>query len=171
MKTLLLLRHAKSSWDEPLLEDFRRPLAPRGRKAATRMGRFMGREGLIPQRVLCSGAVRATETLELLSEGMDRDLPTQIRDDIYHASPGSLLELIRSLPDHEDPVLLIGHNPTFEDLARQLVGSGDPEALRDLASKYPTGALAVLDFRIGHWADLEAGEGDLRAFVRPKAVK
>jgi phosphohistidine phosphatase len=170
LKTVLLLRHAKSSWDEPLLEDFRRPLAPRGRKAATRMGRFMGREGLIPQRVLCSGAVRATETWELLSEGLDRNVPTEIRDDIYHASPMSLLELVRSLPDHEDSVLLVGHNPTFEDLARQLIGSGDPGALRDLASKYPTGALAVLDFRIGRWVELDPGEGDLRAFVRPKAL-
>jgi phosphohistidine phosphatase len=134
------------------------------------MGRFMGREGLIPQRVLCSGAVRAEETWELLSEGLGRNVPTEIRDDIYHASPASLLDLIHSLPDREDSVLLIGHNPTFENLARQLAGSGDPGALRDLAAKYPTAALAVLDFRIGRWRDLEGGEGDLRTFVRPKAL-
>lgn len=171
MKTVFLLRHAKSSWDEPLLEDFRRPLAPRGRKAAVRMGRFMGKEGLIPDRVLCSGAVRATETWELVSEGLGASMPIEIRDDIYHASSGALLELIRSLPNEEDSVLLIGHNPTFENLARHLAGSGDQKALRDLASKYPTAALAVLDFRIRDWRDLAPGEGDLRHFVRPRALE
>jgi phosphohistidine phosphatase len=171
LKTVLLLRHAKSSWDEPFLEDFRRPLAPRGRKAAARMGRFMDKKGLTPDRVLCSGAVRATETWELVSEGLSRSPPTEIRNDLYHASPGALLRLIRSLPDEEYSVLLIGHNPTFESLAHHLAGSGDPAALRDLASKYPTAALAILDFRIQRWRELEAGEGDLRDFVRPKALK
>jgi phosphohistidine phosphatase len=171
VKTVFLLRHAKSSWDQSFLEDFRRPLAPRGRKAAARLGRFMGKGGLIPDRVLCSSAVRATETWELVSEGLGGSVPTDFRDDLYHASPGTLVKLIRSLPDDEGSVLLIGHNPTFESLARQLAGSGDERAIRSLASKYPTGALAILDFRIQSWKELDAGEGDLRDFVRPKTLE
>ena len=170
MKTVLLLRHAKSSWDNPLLGDFERPLAPRGRKAAPRMGRFMARNGLVPDRVLCSGARRAVETLGLASEDW-QEVQVETLDEIYHASPSSLLQLIRALPQGEESVLLVGHNPTFEELASRLAGSGKEEALEALSQKYPTGALAILDFHVGTWAELEPGKGFLRDFIRPKTLK
>ena len=171
MKTVFLLRHAKSSWDQPLLEDFRRPLSSRGRKAAPRVGRYLARNGLIPERVLCSGAVRAVETWELVSESLGTEVPTEFMDEIYHASPRTLLEIIRTLPEWEESVLLVGHNPTFETLAIRLAGTGDEEALLVLSSKYPTASLAILDFRIRSWQELEEGGGHLRDFIRPKDLK
>lgn len=171
MKTVFLLRHAKSSWDQPLLEDFRRPLAPRGRTSAPRIGRFLAQEGLIPDRVLCSGAARAVETWELVSEALGTPVPTEFRDEIYHASPQALTDMVRNLPDAEQSVLLVGHNPTFETLALRLAGSGDEDALEAMSRKFPTAALAILDFGIGRWAELEEGGGTLRLFIRPKELE
>ncbi len=171
VKTVLLLRHAKSSWDNPRLTDFERPLAPRGRKAAPRMGRFMFRNGLVPDRVLCSGARRAVETLELASETWEESVQREIRDEIYHGSTGSLLEMIHGLPPEETSVLLVGHNPTFEDFAHLLAGSGEELALHELGLKYPTGALAILDFDIDDWEEVGAGRGFLRGFIRPRTLR
>ena len=135
------------------------------------MGRFMAREELIPGRVLCSGAQRAVESWEMVSAALGVDVPVEIRDEIYGSSPGTLMKLIRLLPNEEDSVLLVGHNPTFESLALQLAGSGNEEALQTLAFKYPTGALAILDFAVRSWEDIGWGAGYLRDFIRPKALK
>ncbi|MGW8268021.1 MAG: SixA phosphatase family protein [Longimicrobiales bacterium] len=170
IKTVLLLRHAKSSWDQPLLEDFRRPLAPRGRRAAPRVGRYLAREELIPDRVLCSGAARAVETWELVSEALGVAVSTEFREELYHASPRSLMEILRTLPDEVQSILLIGHNPTFETLALRLAGSGNEETLEAMRNKFPTAALAILDFGIERWAELEEGGGVLRVFIRPKEL-
>lgn len=171
MKTVLLLRHAKSSWDHPGLEDFRRPLAPRGQKAATRMGRYMAEERLSPDRVLCSGALRAVQTWDRIAEELEEEISPEIRDDIYHASSDSLIRLLRTLPGSCGSILLVGHNPTFQSLALRLSGSGRPEALEALRKKYPTGALAVLEFPLDSWRGVADGGGELRAFVRPKDLK
>ena len=172
MKTVLLLRHAKSSWDHPGLDDFRRPLAPRGRKAAARMGRFLAESRTLPDRVLCSGALRAVQTWELVSESLGEKIPTEIREDIYHASPGTLLRLIRTLPEDSGSALLVGHNPTFEMLALRLASpSGNDTALRTMKTKYPTAALAVLDFSVETWRAVEEGGGTLRDFIRPRDLE
>lgn len=171
MKTVFLLRHAKSSWDQPDLPDYDRPLEPRGRKAAPRMGRFMEREGLIPHRVLCSGALRARQTWELVASELGQDIPTEIRPDIYHSTPGSLLNLIQESPADDSSVLLVGHNPTLGELAVNLAGAGAEGALRDLRDKFPTAALAVLDFQAERWEEVLPGRAYLRAFVRPKTLK
>lgn len=171
MKTIYLLRHAKSSWDEPYLDDFERPLAPRGLKAAPRMGEYMAREGLIPQRVLCSGARRARETWELVAQSLDREIRVEFIPDIYHGSAGTLKRMIHQLPEEESSVLLVGHNPTFHHLALSLSGSGTDSALRQLQLKYPTGALAILDFQAQRWSGIRDSAGHLRDFIRPKSLK
>ncbi len=130
----------------------------------------MARTGLVPDLVLCSSAHRARETWELASEQIDQTVEAVIRDDLYHASPGSLIGLIRDLPQSVDSVLLVGHNPTFEDLALTLSGKGDQDGLREMAFKYPTGALAVIDFPIIDWEELGAGAGSLRSFVKPRSL-
>jgi phosphohistidine phosphatase len=170
MKTLFLLRHAKSSWDHPGLEDFRRPLAPRGEKAAVRMGRYMARQGLVPERVICSGAVRAVQTWELLETELRTPVPWEIRDEIYHAGPEDLLAMIREVSCDDASLLLVGHNPTFETVALHLTGSGDAEARRSMEEKFPTGALAVLDFRIPTWDRVARGGASIRAFIRPRTL-
>jgi phosphohistidine phosphatase len=131
----------------------------------------MAQNGLIPHRVLCSGARRAVETLELASEGWDDSVQIEMRDEIYHGSIGSLLEMIHGLSPEEASVLLVGHNPAFEDFALVLAGSGEESALEALSLKYPTGALAILDFDIDEWSQVAPGLGFLRGFIRPKALK
>jgi len=171
VKTIYLLRHAKSSWDDASLPDLQRPLAPRGRKAAPRMGTYMTRHGLVPDRVLCSAARRAVETWQALSLPLRDETPVEIREDLYHASPGTILDVVRELPAEVDSVLLIGHNPTFEELALVLAGSGEQKAMEDLERKYPTGAMAILDFPVQEWREVREGTGWLRAFVRPKDLQ
>ncbi len=170
MKTVMLLRHAKSSWDQPHLPDPLRPLAPRGRKAAPRVGAYMARSGLVPNRVFCSPARRAVETWELVSEYMEDAIQVEIREDLYHASPGDILAVLRDVPDTDSTVLFVGHNPTFEDLASSLASTGPAESLAELSRKYPTGTLAVFDFSVETWSDVREGTGYLRDFIRPRAL-
>jgi len=171
LKTVYLLRHAKSSWDHPDIDDYQRPLAPRGLKAAPRLGRHMAREELIPERVLCSGARRAQESWELVSAGLGVPVPLKVLPEIYHGSVVMLIGLIHALPDSESSVLLVGHNPTFHHLALLLAGSGKESALQQLQFKYPTGTLAVLDFSVQAWSEVTKGAGHLRDFIRPKDLK
>ena len=131
----------------------------------------MARAGLIPHRVLCSTARRATQTWDLVSEQLTHSIPVEIREDLYHASPGSLLKLLQELPETVETALLVGHNPTFEDLALSLVETGDEEALAQLERKYPTGALCVIDFPVKAWPDIAPATGHLRQFVRPRTLK
>ena len=131
----------------------------------------MREEGLIPQRVLCSGARRARETWELAAEALDVHIPVEYLPDIYHNSALSVKEMARRLPDGESSVLFVGHNPTFHHLALSLCGSGQEAALRQLQFKYPTGALAVLDFETDLWSQIRDGAGYLRDFIRPKGLK
>lgn len=171
MKTVCLLRHAKSSWEEPHLADFLRPLAPRGRKAAPRMGAYMARSGLVPDHVLCSAARRAVDTWSLVAPFLGDNVVVETREDLYHASPEGIMAILGTLPASEESVLVVGHNPTFEELALALAGDGEEKALAALRRKYPTGALAVLEFSRGIWAGIHSGAGYLRRFVRPKDLK
>jgi phosphohistidine phosphatase len=130
----------------------------------------MARNGLIPDMTLCSTARRAEETWHLVSGHLGDEVEVEIRDDLYHASPRSLIAIIQALSAWVETVLLVGHNPTFEDLALTLSGSGHEEHLVQMALKYPTGALAVIDFSVDSWLDVRAGEGHLRDFVRPRTL-
>jgi phosphohistidine phosphatase len=171
VKTVFLLRHAKSSWDRPSLPDFQRPLAPRGQKAAHLVGAYMAQHDLVPDRVLCSAARRAIDTWELVSQSSGLEIPTVISEDLYHASPRTLLATVQGLPSEVESVLLVGHNPTVEELAQHLTATGEGEALAQLARKYPTGALAILDFSTSTWKEVREGTGHLRDFIRPRSLE
>lgn len=170
MKSLYLLRHVKSSWNDESLDDFDRPLAPRGVKAAPRVAKRMMAEGWVPDVVLCSAARRAVETLELITPVLGLDGSARIDRDLYLAEPEIMLQRLRGVPDTAASVLMIGHNPGAEDLARRLCGDGRQKAVRRLHKKYPTGAVAVLTFATDSWAQVTEGTGYLEAFVRPKDV-
>lgn len=161
VKRLLLLRHAKSSWDDPSLADHDRPLAPRGRKASKVIGSYLRDEQIRADVVLCSSARRARETLELA--GVQGE--AQVERGLYGASVDQLLGRLRRLPDELDTAMLIGHNPAIQELAAGLVAPTSELAER----KYPTGALASLAFT-GPWSALERGQAELVAFVTPKAL-
>ncbi len=169
MKTLTLLRHAKSGWNDPVARDFDRPLNGRGRRAAQTMGRHMRALGLGFDRVVASPAVRVVETLAEVSEGYG----TAIRPDwdrrVYLASGMTLLDVVHALPDDADRVLLVGHNPGLEDLALALVPDSVDDALRDeLETKYPTATLTEMALDIDSWADAAPGAASMTRFVRPR---
>lgn len=168
MRTLILLRHAKSSWDRLDLDDIDRPLAPRGRKAARAVARHMKKEELLPDLVLCSPAVRVRETFELICEELGQEVPARILRTLYLGAPSRLLASVARAPDEIAQLMLIGHNPGLGSLAVRLAGSGPAKALRQMEEKFPTAALAVIVFDADRWSALEPGSGRLKAFVRPK---
>lgn len=167
MKHVYLLRHAKSSWDDASLADFDRPLADRGRDAAPRMGEYMKAEGLIPDAVLTSGAQRALETWDLVRPSIGEPV-SRVENNLYMASPDLIFSWLRMLQDDVSSVLLIGHNPGFEELAIRLAGDGKKKALKRIRKKYPTGALAVIRFDVEQWSGIAWGGAYLERFVRPK---
>jgi phosphohistidine phosphatase len=167
VKQLFLLRHAKSSWDDSEVLAHDRPLAPRGRRAVRLIAEHLGREGVTPALVLCSSARRARETLEGIGPALGEAIPVQIERELYAASDGRLLERLRAVEDGVESVMLIGHNPGVEQLALSLAGGGQNLAV--LRRKYPTGALATLEFS-GRWGDLRPGSAELTDFITPKQL-
>ncbi len=161
VKRVWLLRHAKSSWDEPGLADHDRPLAPRGRKAAKRIARWASANDVRPNLVLCSTARRARATLDLISGGLGSPV-VKIEDGLYHASAGDLVERLRIVPDDFGDVLVIGHNPGLHDLACVLAPPG-PDA-------FPTGALVELRLAIETWQDVKPGCALLEELVLPRSL-
>ena len=172
MLTLLLLRHAKSSWDDPGLADYDRPLAKRGKKAAPEIGAALAAKGLRPDLVLCSSAVRARETLELVLKALGPPAPeVRYDEELYMAAPAILIARLRKhMADPASPqhVMLVGHNPGFEELARMLAGSGGGDDCARLAEKFPTCSVAVIAFDADSWSAVEAGAGRLAHFLTPK---
>ena len=160
-KRLLLLRHAKSSWDDPALADHDRPLAPRGRKAAKRIGEYLRRQETAVSLVLCSTARRARETVDLVAPGGR----IEMESGLYGASAGQLLEHLRRVLEEATTVMLVGHNPAMQDLLVSLVR--EPGDLA--AQKFPTAALAMLAFS-GPWRLLEPGRAELTALVTPREL-
>lgn len=171
MLTLSLLRHAKSAWDDPTLDDFERPLAKRGVTAARKVGAYLAREGLCPRLVLCSGAVRTRATLALLLAGHDGNTPELIYDDaLYLALPAMLLGRVRAFEPSVLHAMLIGHNPGMHALALELTGGGTRDDVEALATKFPTAALAVLTFEADRWSGVKPAAGRLERFVMPRTL-
>ncbi len=168
MKTIYLLRHAKSSWQDQEVEDINRPLTKRGRKAAKAMASHLAAQAIVPGQILCSPALRTRETLKQMEAKLDAAIPVRFEKGIYNADASSLLRRLRRLSDGLSSVMIIGHNPGLETLALMLAGEGETTARDKLANKYPTGTLAVLTAPVAHWRDLAPESARLEAFVRPK---
>lgn len=164
-RRLYLLRHAKSSWKQPDVADHDRPLAGRGRRAAKAIGRHLAENEISIDLVLCSTARRARETLERIAPAL-RAASVRYERGVYAASADGLLELVHAAPDETGSLMLIGHNPSLEQLARTLARPSPRR--RELEQKFPTGALATLEFDAPEWGDLEPGGADLAGFVRPR---
>lgn len=172
MKTLLFLRHAKSSWSDPSLNDHERPLNKRGRNAALLMGRFIAQNDLVPDQILCSTAVRARETLERATAGWGHTPPVSIEPALYDFSgTEGYLGLIRAANDEAASLMIIGHNPTIEILVDHLVGQATARLAEKLAEKYPTAALAVLQFDTSTWDEITPGQGHLISFTLPRELE
>jgi phosphohistidine phosphatase len=170
MRTLLLLRHAKSSWSDDGLKDFARPLAYRGRRAAAIMGGYLAENGIRPALVIASPAVRVRQTLELLLPAAGIAPPVRYKDELYLAIPATILEQVHAAPGSVDTLMLAGHNPGMHALALDLVRDGRRQDITRLATKFPTAALAVITFDARRWSEVMPATGRLERYVTPSSL-
>ncbi|NMB55014.1 MAG: histidine phosphatase family protein [Leptolinea sp.] len=163
MKTLLLMRHAKSSWKHPELPDQDRPLNKRGEKDAPHMGKYIREKELVPQLILASPAKRVTQTVDEMLKKMNFKGKVEYVNSLYLAEPAAYLSTLQSVDDKYERVMVVGHNPGLEGLLQIL--SGQVESL-------PTAAIAHLILPIEHWSNLtEETHGELVTRVKPRDIK
>lgn len=161
MKALYLLRHAKSSWKEPGLQDFDRPLNNRGREAAPLVGQFIKKGRLRVDLVLSSPATRARQTAALVKESANLSAELLYDERIYEADAARLLEVVRQAAESADALMLVGHNPGMEELLELLTGERE---------EMPTAALACVSLDVEKWGKVREGAGRLAWVVRPKEL-
>ena len=159
MKTLFVMRHAKSSWDDASLADFDRPLNGRGERNAPVMGELMQRKGLEPDLILSSPAERAKQTAIAAKKAGGFDATIAYDERIYEASPTTLRKVASEINDSHSSAMLVGHNPGMEGFIRYLTGENE---------RMPTAALAVIDLDVETWGEIDDGCGRLRKLVRPR---
>ena len=162
MKTLLILRHAKSSWNNAQLTDYERPLNKRGKIDAPRMGKHLREQELVPDLIITSSAERAMTTAEAVAQASGYEQEIQSTRSFYHADPEAYLDVLRQLDDSLERVMVVGHNPGMEELLEELTGVWE---------QMPTAALAQISLPINHWRELD-GEttGELVNLWRPKEL-
>ena len=162
MRLLSILRHAKSSWSDSSLDDHDRPLNKRGSRDAPRMGELIREQGLVPDVILSSTALRARDTALAVAAAAGFPAEVHFTRRLYGAGPDEYLEALRALPDDSEHALVVGHNPGLEDLVALMVGG--PHTM-------PTAALAVVELPIDRWRDLDPPPGgSLRALWRPREL-
>lgn len=164
-RRLILTRHAKSSWDDPLMSDHERPLNARGRGAAADLGGWLASRGYLPDTVLCSDAVRTRETWERIAPVLPTAPEVTLKPSLYHAGPDVMLAVLRHAT--ADTVMMIGHNPGIAEFAARIVAS-PPQ--HPAFSRYPTGATLVASFEIDGWDQLQFGTGATRDFTVPREI-
>ena len=176
MKRLLIMRHAKSSWakptaDSPNMPDKERPLNERGERAAQLMGAYLRQEGLRPDLILCSTAVRAQQTVQLMLPFLSEKVDVEYAPNLYMADPPTIFESLQRLNGAIETVLLVGHNPGLQEAVLALADpklGGDKKALDAIAGKFPTAALAMLEFEAPDWSGIKSGK--LVLYRRPKEL-
>jgi phosphohistidine phosphatase len=171
MRHLFLFRHAKSSWKDDGQDDFDRPLNGRGRKAAPVTAAFLRRSGFSPDLVLCSTACRTRQTLALALPYFEGEATIRLEDRLYLASASKLLNRLRETDDRHRRVMIVAHNPGMQDLALMLAGTGSTDDMALVQSKFPTAALAQIDFASDSWADVARESGHLARFVTPRVLE
>ena len=172
MLTLLLLRHAKAEPGSFSVADIDRRLATRGHGDAPRMGAWLAAHDLIPDYIVCSSSCRTRETLQLVEPAFDGKVETVFEHAIYEATATRLLTVTRRTPTRARRLMLVGHNPGLEDLAKDLIGTADHVAADRLETRYPTSGLAVLTWRepsfVDAWAKLTPRSAHLQNFTAPR---
>lgn len=163
MKTIFLMRHAKSSWKKKDLPDLERPLNKRGEKDASRMGKLLEKQDLHPGRIVSSTAIRASLTAEIVAKKLDYKDEIDYLPALYQAESDTILAIFRSMPEDIDTALIISHNPGIEMLI---------QIISDKVESFPTGAIAQLEFDVQNWADIQNAEsGKMTELWRPKDLK
>ena len=166
MKTIHLLRHAKSSWSDTELADHDRPVAPRGQRDARRLAKHLRQHGIAPALVLCSSARRSRDTLALIARSLPRTTKILVEDELYAAPAEALLQRLGRIPDVLPSALLIGHNPGLQDLALTLAGHGP--GLDRLKEGLPTCALVAMRISAPTWRELMPGTAEVIDYVIPR---
>jgi phosphohistidine phosphatase len=169
MKILTLLRHGKSDWSADYLADYDRPLKARGRRDALAMGEYVASLDLVPELIVSSPAERAQQTAELFAEAAGYDEEIAWADAIYGATPDELLAVLCRLPDDAEHILLVGHNPGFEELASHLIGTAPHGPTWDV--RLPTAAIAHMHLDVPSWRDVQYGCGQLQWWMTPKLLR
>jgi phosphohistidine phosphatase len=164
-RTLLLMRHAKSSWADARLADSDRPLNGRGRRAALVMAPLVA--AWQPQHILCSAALRARQTLEPILEALNDPVPAELTTALHETSEPAYWRALRNLPNQAQRVLLVGHNPGLADLCFRIIGAADPAVLARIATKLPTATLIVLECPVARWSDLAPHCASVLDITRP----
>lgn len=159
MKKIYILRHAKSSWDNPVLADFDRPLNERGSRTADFMGELIHKSDFQPELILSSPATRAKETANIIKKTARLQSEIKFEENIYEASPQTLLKIISDLNENLQSVMLVGHNPGLEGLIKILTGE---------SHSMPTAGLAIVDLNVVKWKEADLDSGKLRDLIRPK---
>jgi len=168
MRRLLLLRHAKAERSQPGGHDRDRILAERGRADAAKIGAFLVRHRLTPDRALVSPAARTRETWELARAAFKKTVPVDFEPSLYEAEPDAILATIQTADPSAHTLLVIGHNPGLQQLAATLIATGDVETRQRLLEDYPTSALAAMTFASDGWDGVHPHGGRLEHFVTPK---
>lgn len=164
MKTVILLRHAKSDWDADYVGDHERPITRKGEKAAAKIGRFLAETGQVPELVLCSTALRTRQTLDAaMAAGNWPSVEVRHEKSIYLAGYEQLVSTLATAPDHFDTVMIVGHEPTTSLLAGQLIGGA--------SLRFPTAAAARIDLNVDHWKNVRSGVGTLIWHIIPRNLK
>jgi len=170
MKHLYLLRHAKSGWDAPELDDFDRPLAPRGVEACAKMTAHLRGANIAPDMILCSSAVRTRQTHAGIAKAFPATPEVRFERDLYLASPRTMLAHLCAL-EGITGVMVIAHNPGIQHLAIELAAGSATPHLADMQQKFPTLGLACFDIHAATWSEVAAEVADLRNFVIPRHLK
>jgi phosphohistidine phosphatase len=165
MKRLILTRHAKSSWDDPMSPDHDRPLNERGKAAARDLGLWLASRDYVPGEVLCSDALRTRETFLGIAPALPGAPVLELKPALYHAGPDVMMAVLRHAS--ADTVMMIGHNPGIAEFAARLVAH--PPVNADFA-RYPTGATLVVDFDIADWGQVAFGAGVTIDFIVPREI-
>ena len=165
MKRLILTRHAKSAWDDPLTPDHDRPLNERGKAAAADLGQWLASRGYVPEKVLCSDAVRTRQTWSGIAPALPATPLMELKPALYHAGPDVMLAVLRHAT--ADVVMMIGHNPGIAEFAEKLVAKAP---LNAEFARYPTGATLVADFAVDAWDQVSFGQGVTVDFVIPREM-
>ncbi len=173
-KTLTLMRHAKSSWEDYSQSDMDRPLAPRGKKDAPLMGKYLAENDLLPDLVLCSPAQRTRETLARLQNALSRPLNVKFDQMIYSAGMGhGLIPLLHNMDNDFNHTMIVGHNPAMQELVLSLINwtTDNDETRQKLSQKFSTGTIVSMTFEGDSWTSVNLGKGQLTHFAAPKMLK
>jgi phosphohistidine phosphatase len=168
MKRLILLRHAKSAWTDPDLDDHDRPLNQRGRLSAPLMGAWLAERGFVPDAVLSSSSARTVETWARARTALPDAPDATVDAGLYHADPARMLVAIHAAPPEAGTLLLIGHQPGIGALTRRLSSPDAPATCTRAYQKFPTAACAVIDFDTDRWSDIAWGTGRFHSFAVPR---